>query len=80
MLSNKNYPYIVKSGGLLRGRIHKHDIKNEDTNDSYKGQKLSKVQEKVKERRKKQHNNFFSSTKKKKDIYDLSSDDDDDDD
>jgi len=56
----------VKSGGLLRGRIHKRDIKNEDTNDSYKGQKLSKVQEKVKERRKKQHNNFFSSTKKKK--------------
>jgi hypothetical protein len=55
----------VKSGGLLRGRIHKRDIKNEDTNDSYKGQKLSKVQEKVKERRKKQHNNFFSSTKKK---------------
>tara|TARA_B110000459_G_scaffold153419_1_gene167527 strand:+ start:3338 stop:3547 length:210 start_codon:yes stop_codon:yes gene_type:complete len=48
MLSNKNYPYIVKSGGLLRGRIHKHDIKNEDTNDSYKGQKLSKVQEKGK--------------------------------
>jgi hypothetical protein len=36
MLSNKNYPYIVKSGGLLRGRIHKHDIKNEDTNDSPK--------------------------------------------
>jgi hypothetical protein len=56
----------VKSGGLLRGRIHKRDIKNEDTNDSYKGQKLSKVQEKVKERRKKQHNNFFSSTKKKR--------------
>jgi hypothetical protein len=27
------YPYIVKSGGLLRGRIHKHDIKNEDSND-----------------------------------------------
>jgi len=48
MLSNKNYPYIVKSRGLLRGRIHKRDIKNEDTNDSYKGQKLSKVQEKGK--------------------------------
>jgi len=32
MLSNKNYPYIVKSGGLLRGRIHKRDITNEDTN------------------------------------------------
>ena len=30
MLSNKNYPYIVKSGGLLRGRIHKHDIKNDN--------------------------------------------------
>ncbi len=78
MLSNKNYPYIVKSGGLLRGRIHKHDIKNEDTNDSYKGQKLSKVQEKVKERRKKQHKQLFFFYEKKK-IYDLSSDDDDDD-
>ena len=88
MLSNKNYPYIVKSGGLLRGRIHKHDIKNEDTNDSYKGQKLSKVQEKVKERRKKQKSCHFSRKTtqqlfffyEKKKIYDLSSDDDDDDD
>jgi len=78
MLSNKNYPYIVKSRGLLRGRIHKHDIKNEDTNDSYKGQKLSKVQEKVKERRKNNTTTFFLLRKKK--IYDLSSDDDDDDD
>ena len=70
----------MKSGGLLRGRIHKHDIKNEDTNDSYKGQKLSsKVQEKVKERRKKQHKQLFFFYEKKK-IYDLSSDDDDDDD
>ena len=87
MLSNKNYPYIVKSGGLLRGRIHKHDIKNEDTNDSYKGQKLSKVQEKVKERKKQKSCHFSRKTTQqlfffyeKKKIYDLSSDDDDDDD
>ena len=73
----------MKSGGLLRGRIHKRDIKNEDTNDSYKGQKLSKVQEKVKERsatfHEKQHKQLFFFYEKKK-IYDLSSDDDDDDD
>ena len=42
------------------------------------GQKLSKVQEKVKERRKKQHKQLFFFYEKKK-IYDLSSDDDDDD-
>lgn len=86
MLSNKNYPYIVKSGGLLRGRIHKHDITNEDTNDSpkdknnvkgpRKGQgKKKKTKKCVATFHEKQQQLFFLEKK----IYDLSDDDDDDD-
>ena len=93
MLSNKNYPYIVKSGGLLRGRIHKRDITNEDTNvipqrtKTVKGPR--KGQGKKKKRRKKQKSVFFATFHKKttkqlffleKKIHDLSDDDDDDDD
>ena len=93
MLSNKNYPYIVKSGGLLRGRIHKHDITNEDTNDSPKDKNNvkgpRKGQGKKKKRKKKQKSVFFATFHKKttkqlffleKKIHDLSDDDDDDDD
>ena len=77
MLSNKNYPYIVKSGGLLRGRIHKHDIKNEDTNDS-KDKNCQRSKKRSRKKKKTTQQLFFFYEKKK--IYDLSSDDDDDDD
>lgn len=70
-------PYIVKSGGLLRGRIHKRDIKNEDTNDSYKGQKRCQRSKKRSRKEKnkkvatfheKQHTTTFFLLRKKKDI------------
>ena len=90
MLSNKNYPYIVKSGGLLRGRIHKHDIiKNEDTNviptkdkNCQRSKKRSRKEEKNKKVcvatfHKKTTKQLFFLEKK---IHDLSDDDDDDDD
>ena len=90
MLSNKNYPYIVKSGGLLRGRIHKHDIiKNEDTNvipTKDKNCQRSKKRSRKEEKNKKVVRCHFSQKKTtkqlfflEKKIYDLSDDDDDDD-
>lgn len=88
MLSNKNYPYIVKSGGLLRGRIHKRDITNEDTNvipqrtKTVKGPRKGQGKKKKTKKcvlplfTKKQQQQLFFLEKK---IYDLSDDDDDDD-
>ena len=69
----------MKSGGLLRGRIHKHDITNEDTNDSPKDKNNVKGPRKGQGKKKKTTQQLFFFYEKKK-IYDLSSDDDDDDD
>ena len=78
----------MKSGGLLRGRIHKHDITNEDTNDSPKDKNNVKGPRKGQGKKKKtkkcvlplftkkQQQQLFFLEKK---IYDLSDDDDDDD-